>query len=130
MNFSPLRVDEPGMTQPISRPQHGIADYGFVPVAALAPTLFGFKDEPKAASLSRGMAATALLTSLATRAEWGAVKKLPYRGHLALDVVSGVAAIAAPWVLGFANNRRARNAFLGFGAFALAVTALSRPEEM
>jgi hypothetical protein len=31
-------------------------------------------------------------------AEWGVVKVLPYKAHLAIDAVTGVAALAAPWM--------------------------------
>jgi hypothetical protein len=88
------------MRKPISRKQHGVANY-----ASLGNTLF-------------------------TRAEWGVVKVLPYKAHLAIDAITGVAALAAPWMLGFSNDRRARNTFLSMGVTALVVTLLSRPEEM
>jgi hypothetical protein len=118
------------MFQPISRKQHGIADYSYVPSVMAAPNLARFTDDTTPARLSRAFAATSLVNTLFTRAEWGVVRALPYKAHLAIDAVSGVAAIAAPWMFGFANDRRARNTFLAMGLTTLAVTLMSRPEEM
>ncbi len=118
------------MRQPISRKQHGIADFSYVPTVMAAPNLARFTDDTTPARLSRAFAATSLLNTFFTRAEWGVVKVMPYKAHLAVDAVTGVAALAAPWLFGFADDRRARNTFLAMGITALAVTALSRPEEM
>jgi len=118
------------MRQPISRKQHGVADYTYVPTVMAAPNLVHFSRDTTPARLSRGFAAASLANTLFTRAEWGVVKILPYKAHLAIDAVTGVAALAAPWMFGFSNDRRARNTFLAMGATALVVTLLSRPEEM
>jgi hypothetical protein len=118
------------MRQPISRKRHGVADYTYVPMVMAAPNLAHFARDTTPARLSRGFAAASLANTLFTRAEWGVVKVLPYKAHLAIDAVTGVAALAAPWVFGFSNDRRARNTFLAMGVTALVVTLLSRPEEM
>jgi hypothetical protein len=118
------------MRQPISRKQHGIADYTYVPSVLSAPNLARFTDDTTPARLSRAFGATSLVNTLFTRAEWGLVKVMPFKAHLAVDAVSGVAALAAPWLFGFAKDRRARNAFLAMGLTTLVVTLLSRPEEM
>jgi hypothetical protein len=118
------------MNQPISRVQHGIADYGYIPAVALAPNLVGFEDEKKASNLSRIISGGVLLTTLATRAEWGLFKVLPYKAHLAADVAVSALSASAPWLFGFADNKKARNTFLVMGAFGMLVTLLSRPEEM
>lgn len=117
------------MRQPISRRQHGVADYLYVPAVAAAPELAGFTS-PTAARLARAFSASALVSALCTRAEWGVVKVVPYRTHLAVDAVTGLAALAAPWLFGFADDARARNTFLAMGVVALSAVALSRPEEM
>ena len=114
----------------ISRKQHGVADYTYVPAVMAAPNLAHFASDTTPARLSRGFAAASLVNTLLTRAEWGVVKVLPYKAHLAFDAASGVAALAAPWIFGFSSDRRARNTFLAMGVTALIVTLLSRPEEM
>ncbi|AYA37525.1 hypothetical protein D3Y59_10990 [Hymenobacter oligotrophus] len=118
------------MDQPISRRQHAIPEFTMIPSIAAAPAAFGFTHDKTASTLCYVLSGTALLSALFTRAEWGAVKVIPYKTHLALDAVSGLTALAAPWLFGFAKNTRARNAFLAMGAIASIVTALSRPEEM
>jgi hypothetical protein len=117
------------MHKPITRAQHGIADYLYVPTVAAAPSLWRFADDRTPARLARTFSAATLVMTLFTRAEWGAVKVIPYNAHLALDVGSGVLALAAPWLFGFAQDRAARNTFLGMGIAALVIAGLlSRPE--
>lgn len=118
------------MNKPISRPLHGLIDYHYAAVAVAAPKLAGFEDEETAAKLSRAVGGGVLLYSLFTAYERGAVKAIPYRSHLLLDFVGGVASLAAPWLFGFARNSRARNTFLALGAFSVAASLLSEDEEM
>jgi len=118
------------MEQPISRKQHGFTDYGYIPLALALPKLAGFEDEKKAVTLTQVLAGNILTSSLLTRAEWGLVKKIPFKAHLALDVAVGAFAASAPWLFGFAKNKAARNSFLLLGAFGLMAGTLSKPEEM
>ncbi len=118
------------MTKPISRQQHGLSDYSYIPLVALSPELAGFADEEKAANLARILSGNILLSSLFTRAEWGLVKVIPFKMHLAADTAVGAFALAAPWLFGFAHNTRARDAFLVAGAFGMMAGLLSEPEEM
>ena len=118
------------MNQPISRTQHGFTDYSYIPTVAAAPELVGFTEEKTATTLCRVLAGNILLTSLFTRAEWGLVRVLPFKAHLVADAVVGAFAASAPWLFGFAENKRARNTFLVIGAFGLMAGLLSRPEEM
>ena len=116
--------------RPITRKMHAAADYSFIPLAAAAPSLFGFSQEKIPTLLCRGMAAAVLGQSLLTDAEWGAVKLIPYQRHLQMDAVMGVTTLTAPWLFGFAQNKTARNVFLGLGVMALGAAFLSRPQNM
>ena len=118
------------MNQPISRQQHGFTDYSYIPLVASAPYLLGFKDNKTATTLSYVLSSNILASSLLTRAEWGAFKVIPYKAHLVLDVVTGLTALSAPWLFGFAKDRKARTAFLVAGAFGILAGLLSKPEEM
>lgn len=118
------------MWQPISRRQHGLADYTYVPAVFAAPRLAGFAGDARPARLARAFSVAVLASALCTRAEWGAFKLVPFRAHLALDAASGVLAFAAPWALGFAGDRRARNTFLALGVIGVVAALLTRPEEM
>jgi hypothetical protein len=118
------------MIQPITRVQHGFTDYSYIPLVASAPYLLGFKDNKTATTLSYVLSSNILASSLLTRAEWGAFKVIPYKAHLVLDVVTGLTALSAPWLFGFAKDRKARTAFLVAGAFGILAGLLSKPEEM
>src|SRR4028119_2473833 len=119
------------MPKPISRKMHGMAaDYPYAALTAAAPLLMGFKNEKAPSMLAYILGGTTLLSSLMTRYEAGAVKKMPFKAHLTLDTVAGATALAAPWVFGFAKTRRARNTFLGIGLLALTVTLLTQAENM
>ena len=118
------------MSKPISRPMHGVLDYGYAAAIAASPELLGFKDQPTATLLCRAVGASTLVASLFTRYELGLVRVLPFKLHLAADALTGVASLGAPWLLGFAQNSKARNAFLGFGVLALVVGALTQSDEM
>lgn len=116
--------------QPISRREHGWTDYSYIPGVLAAPRLVGFADDSTPARLTRAFAGAIAVSSFFTRAEWGAVKVMPYTAHLALDAGVGALALAAPWLFGFADDRRARNTFLAMGVVGLLAGLLSRPEEM
>lgn len=118
------------MYKPIPRSKHGIADYAFAPLVYAAPKLLGFKENSKAARLCHIIGSSALASTLMTKAEWGAVKVMPYRGHLALDAGLTLFSLAAPWLFRFARSKRARNTFLVMGVVSLAVTMLSSTDEM
>jgi hypothetical protein len=118
------------MNQPISRQLHGLADYSYIPLTLALPKLAGFEDEKTAVLLTKLIAGNVTLSTLFTRAEWGVFRLLPFKAHLALDVAVGTLALGAPWLLGFARNKAARNAFLALGVIGLTATALTRPEEM
>lgn len=120
------------MTQPISRELHGlIADYPYIVAVATAPEAVGFADEsPTATTLCRAMAGGVLATSLMTRAEWGLMRVIPFKTHVALDYGVSLFAMAAPWLFGFSKNEKARNTFVAAGAVGLLASAMTRPEEM
>ena len=109
----------------IPRPAHGIADYAFVPTVAAAPDLFGFAHNRTPARLCRIISAGVLASTVFTRAEWGVVKLLPYKAHLALDFAAGLGTMAMPWLAGFARDRRARNSFFVIGAVSVSAGLLS-----
>jgi hypothetical protein len=118
------------MNKPITRVQHGFADYSYVPLVAAAPALAGFTHEKTAATLCYVLSGSVLASSLFTRAEWGLVRVIPFKAHLAFDALGAVTTLAAPWLFGFAKNRKARNAFLVIGTINLLAGLLTKPEEM
>jgi hypothetical protein len=118
------------MPKPISRRAHAFTDYSYVPLVSAAPDLVGFTDEKVATTLCHVLSSTVLVSSLFTRAEWGPIRVIPYKAHLAIDTFGGLTALTAPWLFGFAKNRKARNTFLVMGVFGLIAGLLSQPDEM
>lgn len=118
------------MKKLISRQTHGVMDYGYAALISAAPELFNFKNEKTAATLSRVVGGGVALTSLMTRYELGAVRVLPFKAHLAADVIVGLATLGAPWLFGFANNARARNTFVAMGATSVLAGLLTESNEM
>jgi hypothetical protein len=109
----------------IKKAQHGIADYLYVPLVSAAPKLFRFKNETAAANLCYILSASALSYSSLTNAPWGAAKLIPYKNHLALDMLAGVTTLSAPWLFKFSSNKRARNTFIVTGIISLVIGTLS-----
>jgi hypothetical protein len=82
---------------------HSIGDYmnGFRVIAA---GLFGRTEKGRAASLALG--ASIVSVSLMTDYRLSPVKAIPIEAHEAIDYLWGAAAIAAPFVLGYAKRDR------------------------
>lgn len=118
------------MSVPISRPVHGIADYTYVATVAAALMHFGFENNKAASGVCRFLAGATLVYTIFTRAEWGLVRVIPHKKHLASEAVGGLLAIGAPWLFGFSEDVRARNSMLAFGTISMLASSLSEPEEM
>lgn len=118
------------MEQPLSREQHGLVDWAYIPAVAAAPGAVGFDGDGVPARLARLLSAGVLLSTVLTRAEWGVVPLIPFRVHLGMDAAASALAVAAPWLFGFADDERARNTFVAVGLAGLVVGALTRPDEM
>lgn len=118
------------MIRPISRQMHAVTDYGYAAFISAAPELLGYKDEETAATLSRAVGGEVLVASLMTRYELGAIPAMSFKTHLTADVVVGLLTMTAPWLFGFSHNKRARNTFLGFGAFSVMAGLMTQPQEM
>ena len=112
------------MRQPITPTMHGVADYLSSATFAAAPNMIRMPDT--AAKLSRALGASYAGMSAATAYPLGAVKVIPFPAHLAADAVVGVGLAAAPWLLGFADHKPARNFFLAMAAVSAVVTSLSQ----
>lgn len=109
------------MQKPINGRMHGMMDYATVAATAAAPRALGF---PRAAeNLAYGLAAGYLGLSLMTDYPLSARRMVPFKGHGTTEVLLGMALPFLPKLLGFDDDRRARNFFLGLTALT-AVTAL------
>ncbi len=111
----------------ISTRTHGVLDLVVPAALMLAPKLFGFEDNKKAAAVPRAMAATHLAYSAFTDYERGLVRTLPMRAHLTLDAVSAVFLAASPWLLGFAERIVAPHVAVGLMELGVAASTEREP---
>lgn len=111
------------MRKPISPTTHGILDYSTMGAALAAPRALGMPE--RAALLTYSLAAGYLAMSALTDYRPAVKRAVPLKAHAAVDMGLGLALPMLPWALGFANDRRARNFFLGLTAITATVTALT-----
>jgi hypothetical protein len=111
------------MKRPISPRVHGLIDYSTAAAVTMAPRLLGFPGP--AAAAAYGVAGSIAGLSSMTDYRPSLKRVIPLKVHALVDTMMGIALPALPWVLGFANHRRARGFFLGLTAVSGVVTALT-----
>ena len=111
------------MRKPISPRVHGVLDYATVAAVAAAPQLLDLPEnaERLCYALAGGYAALSAMTDYPL-----AVKRaVPFPAHGAIEGAIGLALPAAPWLLGFGDDRTARNLFFGLTALTAVVAAMT-----
>ncbi|TGE27240.1 SPW repeat domain-containing protein [Hymenobacter metallicola] len=99
----------------ISPRVHGMLDYGTILLFALAPTLFDL--DGTYATVCYILAAGYLVVTLLTDFPMGMAHLISFPMHGWLELISGIALLAAPFLFGFADdNETARNFFMAMGA--------------
>jgi hypothetical protein len=88
----------------ISTRTHGVLDYGTGLLLIVLPYLLGFADGTAAQWIPQILGVGAIAYSLFTDYELGAVRAMPMRVHLFLDIASGLLLAASPWLFGFADR--------------------------
>ena len=109
---------------------HGYVDYIMGIFLLAVPSLFDLNLSAIESTVFYLVGVTALIYSLLTNYELGVLKIIPMKGHLALDIFSGIFLAASPWLLGFADIVYKPHLVLGIieiGA-ALLTTSKSRVE--
>jgi hypothetical protein len=99
---------------------HGILDYLWSLLLASMPWLLNYPREARGGPetwVPVAFAAGAVVYSLLTDYELGAVRVLPMRVHLLLDVVGGALLVLSTWL--FDLRDPARLVYLGFGLFSI-----------
>jgi hypothetical protein len=109
--------------KPISPRVHGMLDYSTAAAVAAAPRVL---DLPTPASrLFETLAGGYTALSAVTDYPLSVRRMVPFKGHGAAELAIGLALPAMPWLLGFADNRAARNLCFGLTALTLVVAALT-----
>lgn len=111
------------MRKPITPRLHGVLDYVTSATVAAAPTLLRFP--APASRLAYGLAGSYTSLSAVTDYPLSAKRVVPFKGHGIAEVALGAVLPALPWVLGFADDRKARNFFLGLTALTAVVALLT-----
>lgn len=102
---------------PIGPRAHGVIDYGFVAVQALAPTVFGLDGAARA--LCYGFAATQGVLNALTDHPVALERLVPFRVHGQLETPFVPALLLLPWITGALRQPNARRYFASFFAIAL-----------
>jgi hypothetical protein len=100
-----------------------VIDYLWGIALIASPWLFGFATGGAAQWVAIVFGAGAILYSLVTVYELGAVRIIPMPMHLALDGIAGAVLAASPWLFGFADE--AFWPHLLFGLFSVAASLVT-----
>ena len=111
------------MKKPISPRMHGVLDYSTLLTTAATARLLNFSRP--AARTALGWAAGYGALSALTDYPLAVRRTVPFRTHGMVDATLGLMLPMAPWLFGFARDRKARNFFFGLTALTLLVTALT-----
>jgi hypothetical protein len=103
---------------------HGAIDYLWSALLIASPWLLDFARYQEETWTAVTLGIAAILYSLLTDYEMGAVGALSMKTHLALDMVAGLLLATSPWVLGFADFVWAPH--VAFGLAAVATAAITR----
>jgi hypothetical protein len=110
----------------ISTKVHGVLDYTVGALIAAGPWLLKLDKKSAATYIPLALGAGAVVYSLFTNYEWGAVKKLSMSSHLKMDLGSGIVLAASPWLFGFA--RKTHTPHLVAGLFEIAASLLTKKQ--
>jgi hypothetical protein len=78
-------------------------DYLMGALLIASPWIFGFNPYAIEGMIPMYLGIGALAYSIATNYEAGAIRVIPMKFHLLLDIASGVLLAASPWLFGFAG---------------------------
>ena len=116
MRFIPTRV-------------HGYLDYLVGALLIAAPWLLGFATGGAEQWVPVALGVGALAYSLLTDYELGAIRTIPMRTHLLLDLLSGVLLAVSPWLFGFDERVWTPHLILGLMEIGAALTTRTVPYE-
>ena len=110
---------------------HGAIDYTTAFTLLVAPKLWRLDEVPASAATFYLAGASLTATSLVTDYELSMANVLPMRAHLALDIASGAALAASPFILGFRQSGpRYWIPHVAIGASEIITAALTKPERI
>lgn len=96
---------------------HGVIDIAFITVLAMAPIMFDL--EPAVDTACYVMAGGYLLLTLMTDFRFGLFRLVPFPVHGWLDLLTGIALLAAPFLFNFEAGSAERNLSLALGVVSV-----------
>ena len=93
-----------------------------------APWLFDFDRGGAETWVPVILGAGAIIYSLMTDYEMGAIKGISMRTHLTLDLLSGVLLAASPWIFGFADYVNMPHLILGILEIGASLMTKTQPQ--
>ena len=118
------------MRKPFSTATHGVIDYVTAGALFALPSLLGFS--PRLSTAVRMIGMKKLAIAALTQHELGIYKLIPMKTHLMLDVMTGAALCALPFMLEDEEDPKAASAALvtmGLMEIAYAPLTETRPRE-
>lgn len=106
---------------------HGVLDYGVGALVAASPWLLGFARGGAETWVPVAMGVGAIVYSFFTDYEFGVVRRLGMRQHLALDMVDGLVLALSPWLFDFWSEIWAPHLAMGILEIAVASLSEQRP---
>ncbi len=82
---------------------HGLLDYVVAMILIFVPWLSGYAGPNPATFIPVALGLATIAYSIFTNYEWGAMKLIPMRVHLRLDLLSGIFLAVSPWLFGFSH---------------------------
>jgi hypothetical protein len=104
---------------------HAMMDYAWAGMMMASPWLFGFRKNKVATAHAIASGAAIAGLSLMTRYPLGVFKYIPFPVHGVIETVAGAATATAPWLMGFADDDRARMTHVASGLMTFAVVAIT-----
>ncbi|TGD81461.1 hypothetical protein [Hymenobacter wooponensis] len=101
----------------LSPAAHGVVDIAFITVLAMAPIMFELN--PAVDTACFVMAGGYLLITLLTDFKLGLFKVIPFPIHGWMDLLTGIALLAAPLLFNFPADSSERNLFWVLGAVSV-----------
>jgi hypothetical protein len=108
---------------------HGLMDYLMSIVLMGSPWLLGFARAGGETWIPVILGVTMLIYSLFTDYEYGALRILPVKAHLFIDLLSGAFLAASPWILGFADYVFLPHLVLGIAEIGAALVTKTLPAD-
>ena len=107
---------------------HGYIDYIMGIFLLAAPSLFNLNINGIESTVFYIAGVAVIFYSLLTNYELGLIKMIPMKGHLILDILSGIFLAASPWIFNFANIVYAPHLILGILEIGAALLTSSKPK--